>query len=75
MQDGSAIGESLIDIEDSRQLLVLDIDEVDRFLGRVLVVGSDGRDALARIADAAIGEDGHVADRPAVDVAAEVGAG
>jgi hypothetical protein len=75
VQDRRVGGHRLDGVEDGGQLLVVDLDEVERLLRGVLVDGGDGGDALADEADAAAGEDGHVAQEGAVDSAVDVLAG
>ena len=45
------MGECTFDREDGGQLLVVDVDQARRFLGRVLGFGRDDRDRLAKVLD------------------------
>ena len=56
----------LFRIEHGRQLLVLDLDELDGPLRNLLVVRGDGRDLLSGEEDLALGEHRHVDDGTAV---------
>ena len=62
VQDRRIRGHGVEDVEDGRQLLVLDVDQGDRGFGGVLVLGGDGRDALAGPAHLVHGDHGHVLD-------------
>jgi hypothetical protein len=47
----SAVLHRPLSVEDERQYLVLDLDELERVFGNVAVDGSDDGHGLARIAD------------------------
>ena len=57
---GASGASACVDRADDRQLLVVDVDAVERGLGGRLVLGRDGRDRLAREADAVDRDDGPV---------------
>ncbi len=73
VDDRRAVGERLVQVEDGGELLVLDLDELQRLERGVAVVGGDGDDRLAGVAHLAEREDRLVAQNgpePRLHVAA-----
>ena len=59
-------------VEDGRELVVLDLDQPERLLGRLAVLGRHRGHLLADEADLVAGQDGHVAHRAADAVRRQV---
>jgi hypothetical protein len=72
VQDGRARLHCRTWVEDRGQLVVLDVDQGQRFLGRIAVVGRHRHDRIAHVAHAIVGQDGDVRDAAPVAPAAEV---
>src|SRR5690606_4419353 len=51
VDEGCALGQGGLHVEDGRQRLVLDVDVLERVDGGVPVAGDDGRDAVPDVAD------------------------
>ena len=79
LKSGCRIGASSLErvkrLKHRRQFFVFDLDQVERLLGDILVVSSDGCHALAKEAHPIVGQDGHVLHRPAPQSPADIGSG
>jgi hypothetical protein len=75
MQDRRVGLERLERLEHRRQFFILDLDQVERALGDVLVVSGDGRHALAKEADPIVGQYRNVLHRPAPQSTPDISAG
>ena len=75
MQLRRAVGQRFLDLEYGRQLLVLDLDQVDCLLRDVLIVGGYGSNAFADEAHAVGREHRDVLDRAAVELGLDIGGG
>ena len=60
VQERRVVLERVERLKDGWQFLVLDLDQVERVLRDVLVVGGHGRDALAKEAHPLVGQHRHV---------------
>jgi hypothetical protein len=75
MQDRRVGLERLKRLEHRRQFFILDLDQVERALGDVLVGGGDGRYALAKEAHPIVGQYRNVLHRPAPQSTPDISAG
>ena len=49
VDEWGAFGHRLLDVDDDRQRLVLDVDQLEGVLGKVAALGDDHRDRLADV--------------------------